>query len=290
MAVKLTAEHETLSYSEGATVLYHLGFLTIMSEEEKKRTPNCSLNVEYLTIPNEYFRDLFSRFLLAGSPAALRAIETIKDLGMMAVSNDISILSDMLYRIAGGFTQTDVSREGENQIALTVYTAISVAAGGSFDLTKEYAIKHNGQFVFEDGLAEEEYEDVPDDKSDTVNEGSGEPAPEKSPEDAEAAREFEEFVKSSMMPGDDDINTHRGRADLVAINTNPRGPSYIFEFKYRRNTKSRDVTIMRVTKTLYERAVKQLNFYVTDDRLSKVPDLRRYVIMYVYGRFIIREV
>jgi hypothetical protein len=76
----------------------------------------------------------------------------------------------------------------------------------------------------------------------------------------------------------------------VAINTNPQGPSYIFEFKYRRNTKSRDVTIMRVTKTLYERAVKQLNFYVTDDRLSQVPDLRRYVIMYVYGRFIIREV
>ncbi|MBQ3682411.1 MAG: hypothetical protein II922_04945 [Succinimonas sp.] len=179
MAVKLTAEHETLSYSEGATVLYHLGFLTIMSEEEKKRTPNCSLNVEYLTIPNEYFRDLFSRFLLAGSPAALRAIETIKDLGMMAVSNDISLLSDMLYRIAGGFTQTDVSREGENQIALTVYTAISVASGRNFDLTKEYAIKHNGQFVFEDGLAEEEYEDVPDDESDTKNKVSGEPAPEK---------------------------------------------------------------------------------------------------------------
>ena len=54
MAVKLTAEHEKLSYSEGATVLYHLGFLTIMSEEEKKNTPGCSLNVEYLTIPNEY--------------------------------------------------------------------------------------------------------------------------------------------------------------------------------------------------------------------------------------------
>jgi hypothetical protein len=290
MAVKLTAENETLSYSEGSAVLYHLGFLTMMSEEEKKRTPNCSLNVEYLTIPNEYFRDLFSRFLLAGSPAALRAIENIKDLGMMAVSNDISVLSDMLHRIAGGFTQTDVAREGENQIALTVYTAISVAAGGSFDLTKEYAIKHNGQFVFADGLAEEEYEDVPDDESDTKNKGSGEPVPEKSPEDVEAAREFEEFIKGSLTPGAKDLNTHRGRADLVAINTNPRGPSYIFEFKYRRNTKSRDVTIMRVTKTLYERAVKQLNFYVTDDRLSKVSNLRRYVIMYVYGRFIIREV
>ena len=43
-------------------------------------------------------------------------------------------------------------------------------------------------------------------------------------------------------------------------------------------------------KARYERMVKQLNFSVTDDRLSQVPDLRRYVIMYVYGRFIIREV
>ncbi len=290
MAVKLTAEHEMLNYHEGATVLYHLGFLTMMSEEEKKNTPKCSLNGEYLTIPNEYFRALFARFQLTRSPAAIRAIGSIEDLGMMAVSNDISTLRDMLYRIAGGFTQTDVSREGENQIALTVYAAISVAAGGSFDLTKEYAIKRNGQFVFADGLSEEEYEDALDDESSAMDEGSHEPLQEKSPEDLEAAREFEEFVKSSMMPGDDDIDTHRGRADLVAINTNPKGPSYIFEFKYQRNTKSRDATKMRVTKTLYERAVKQLNFYVADDRLSKIPDLCRYVIMYVYGRFVIREV
>ena len=290
MAVKLTAEHETLSYSEGATVLYHLGFLTIMSEEEKKNTPGCSLNVEYLTIPNEYFRDLFARFQLTRSPAVLRSIETIKDLGGMAVSNDISILREMLYRLSGGFTQTDVSREGENQIALTVYAAISVAAGGSFDLTKEYAVKHDGRFVFADGLSEEEYLDVPDDEPDTVNEGSGVPDPEKSPGDSEEAGEFEEFVNSFTMPGDDDLDTHRGRADLVAINTNPKGPSYIFEFKYKRNTKARDATKMRVARTLYERAVKQLDFYVTDDRLSGVPDLHRYVIMYVYGRFIIREV
>ena len=290
MAVKLTAEHEMLNYHEGATVLYHLGFLTMMSEEEKKNTPGCSLNVEYLTIPNEYFRDLFARFQLTRSPVAIRAIGTIKDLGMMAVSNDISVLRDMLCRISGGFTQTDVSREGENQIALTVYTAISVAAGGSFDLTKEYAVKHDGRFVFEDGLSEEEYLDVPDDEPDTVNEGSGVPDPEKSPGDSEEAGEFEEFVKSFTMPGDDDLDTQRGRADLVAINTNPKGPSYIFEFKYKRNTKARDATKMRVTRTLYERAVKQLNFYVTDDRLSGVPDLHRYVIMYVYGRFIIREV
>ncbi len=290
MAVKLKSEHETFSYHEGAAVLYHLGFLTIMSEEEKKNTPSCSPRVEYLTIANEYFRNLFARFQLARSPKVLCEIEKLSNLGKMAVSNDISVLSDMLYRAAGGFTQTDVAREGENELALTVYTAISVAAGGSFDLTKEYAIKHNGQFVFEDGLTEEEYEDVPDDESDTKNKGSGEPASEKSPEDAEAAREFEEFVKSSMMPGDNDINSHKGRADLVAINTYPEDPSYIFEFKYKRNSNASEIAKDKVREALYNRAVKQLNFYVADDYLKTVPDLRKYVIMYTYGEFFIEEI
>ena len=93
-----------------------------------------------------------------------------------------------------------------------------------------------------------------------------------------------------MMPGANDLDTLRGRADLVAINTNTKGPSYIFEFKYKRNTRSLETTKLKVMKTLYERAVKQLNFYVTDDNLRKVPSLHRYVIMFVYGKFLIKEV
>uniref|UniRef100_UPI00386613AA PD-(D/E)XK nuclease domain-containing protein n=1 Tax=Succinimonas sp. TaxID=1936151 RepID=UPI00386613AA len=116
------------------------------------------------------------------------------------------------------------------------------------------------------------------------------PVPEKSPEDAEAAREFEEFVKSSIMPGAKDLNTLRGRADLVAINTNPRGPSYIFEFKYKRNARTSEMTKDKVREALYNRAVKQLNFYVADDYLKTVPDLRKYVIMYTYGEFFIEEI
>ncbi len=290
MAVKLKSEHETFSYHEGAAVLYHLGFLTIMSEEEKKNTPSCSPRVEYLTIANEYFRNLFARFQLARSPKVLCEIEKLSNLGKMAVSNDISVLSDMLYRAAGGFTQTDVAREGENELALTVYTAISAAGGGSFNLTKEYAIKRDGKFVFADGLTEDEYEDVLDDEFDAIDEGSPDPAPEKSPEDAEAAREFEEFVKSSMMPGDNDINSHKGRADLVAINTYPEDPSYIFEFKYKRNSNASEIAKDKVREALYNRAVKQLNFYVADDYLKTVPDLRKYVIMYTYGEFFIEEI
>ena len=44
-----------------------------------------------------------------------------------------------------------------------------------------------------------------------------------------------------------------------------------------------------MVRTLYERAVKQLNFYVRDDKIRAIPDLHKYVIMYAYGRFYIRE-
>ncbi|WP_406037593.1 AAA family ATPase, partial [Succinimonas sp.] len=247
MAVKLKSEHETFGYLEGGAILYYLGFLTIMSEEEKQSHPFCDPQGEYLTIANEYFRNLFARFQLASSPKVLCEIEKLSNLGKMPVSNDISVLSDMLYRVADSFTQTEVSREGENEFALAIYTAISMAAGSSFELTKEYAIKHGGKFVFEDGLTEEEYADVPDNESET------------SPENSEPESEFEEFVRSFTMPRRDDINTRRGRADLVAINTNPQGPSYIFEFKYKRNTRTSEMTKDKVREALYNRAVKQLN-------------------------------
>ncbi|MEE3422100.1 MAG: hypothetical protein VZR11_05270, partial [Succinimonas sp.] len=80
------------------------------------------------------------------------------------------------------------------------------------------------------------------------------------------------------------------RADLVAINTNPKGPSYIFEFKYKRSARTSEVTKDKVREALYNRAVKQLNFYVADDYLKTVPDLRKYVIMYTYGEFFIEEI
>ena len=289
MAVKLTAEHETFNYPEGATVLYHLGFLTMMSEKEKKSIPNRVLIGEYLAIPNKYYEELFTRFQLIVVPEVLQEIETLSDLGKMAVSNDISVLSDMLYRVAGGFTQTDVSREGENQVALTVYAAISAAAGGSFNLTKEYAIKRDGQYVFADGLEEHEYLEV--NEADFKNDNEKE-AGDKEKSGSSASQKTEPvFVSRFSRPQKPKApSTLRGRADLVAINTNPRGPSYIFEFKYKRNTRTSEMTKDKVRETLYNRAVKQLNFYVADDYLKTVPDLRKYVIMYTYGEFFIEEI
>ena len=85
------------------------------------------------------------------------------------------------------------------------------------------------------------------------------------------------------------VGTHR-KADLVAINKRLGKPSYIFEFKYKRNENSNDETKAKVRAKLLKDACDQLNFYVTDDRLKKISNLHKYVIMYSYGEFLLQEI
>ena len=85
------------------------------------------------------------------------------------------------------------------------------------------------------------------------------------------------------------VSSHK-KADLVAINKSAGKPSYIFEFKYKRNENSSDETKVKVRAKLLKDACDQLNFYVTDDRLKKISNLHKYVIMYSYGEFLLQEI
>lgn len=221
-----------------------------------------------------------------------RSIEKFRNISSMAEFNDISALAAMLNEIAGAFIQTDSSREGETQIGLAIYTALNLVANGRFQLKREYAVRIDGKFVFDDGLDEDEYGDPVSDVPELVNledEVQNQCISEDDAEEVRAARMLDEMFNAGTGAKAGIIDTTRGRADLVARNTG-NGPSYIFEFKYRRNTRSRETTKLKVIRTLYERAVKQLNFYVRDDTIRTIPDLHKYVIMYAYGRFFIKEV
>ena len=290
--VKLTSDHDTLSYVEGVSLLFNMGFLTIMSQEELEATPDGSyLKGPCLRIPNDYFETLFSGIQLEDSSDVLRSFEKFKNISRMAEFNDISALTAMLEEIAGAFIQTDNSKEGETQIGLAVYTALNLVTNGRFLLRREYPVKIDGKFVFEDGLEEDEYEDPVSDEPEnesTPGTAQDQDLSEEELEDARAARILEEMFGGSAGTKTALLDTTRGRADLLATNTG-KGPSYIFEFKYRRNGRVRETTRLKVVRTLYERAVKQLNFYVRDDKIRAIPDLHKYVIMYAYGRFYIRE-
>ena len=257
--VRMTAARDTLGYAEGGSLLFNMGFLTIMSPEELRELPEGNhLEGTYLRIPNDYFEMLFSGIQLENSPDVLRSFEKIRNLNVMAETNDISVLAAMLNKIAGAFIQTDNSREGETQIGLAVYMALNLVTNGRFLLKREYAVMVGGRFVFEDGLDEDEYGDPALEEPDHENG----PAPVSEEERAEAAadRMLQEMFSAGAGAKAALLDTARWRADLLAINTGS-GPSYIFEFKYRRNGSARETAKVRVVRTLYERAVKQLNFY-----------------------------
>ena len=262
--VKLSGEKRKLSMQEGLLLLYHLGFLTISSGDGAPgATP-------VLAIPNEYFRLIFCRYWFeAGGISWEKVDSSDADIGRLARVNDIGALETILLSEAECFVNTDVSSQGEMQIVLAVYCALSMNAGESFELSTEYRVRIDSKNVYADTMEEYQAKSQICSSAQTAGDGNSAPA-------------------SGIAGKSRVVNTKSGRADLVAINRQG-GPSYIFEFKYAQNRKAQPETISRTRKELYDQAVAQLNFYTQDDRLKTVSDLHRYVIMYTWGEFMIRE-
>ena len=146
---------------------------------------------------------------------------------------------------------------------------LSVLTNNSFELSLEYSIRHGNRHVFEDDLNESEY---PEMVENAVERNSGPPElfpNRKIPHRIFPLPHLERFrSRFTKLPMDAVIDSIKGRADLVAVNS-MNGRSYIFELKNRRNSVARKETKGRVWKILFERAVRQLNFYVTDDRFKQ---------------------
>ncbi len=293
-SLKITSEFSRLEVSAGITLLYHLGFLTIApSDEVRKNVDSYQEDLIYLRIPNRYYQELFAQFRLSRYPALFSAVRTDRwGISWLSRINDISSLSDMLTSLAGAFVRTASAQEGESQIVLTVYVALSTLAGSSFELTREYSIRHNHQYVFSNGLEENEYQEIDEAAIERELTDSGiisQPAQKDGDPPAPPAAPSKFRSRFRNRPQAASVRVRRGRADLVAENTGA-GPSYLFEFKYQRDSNAREGTKERVCELLYNRAVKQLAFYATDDRLSRIPDLHKYIIMYAYGEFFLEEV
>ena len=298
-SLKITSEGNELDGRAGATLLYHLGFLTIMSADEASQTViGYQEGMTYLKIPNNYYRGLFEQFQLSRYPEVFSAVQNDTwGIGELSEKNDIRCLENLLNSVSRAFVKTSDPAEGESQLVLTVYLALRFMAGSSFELTREYFIRHNNEYTLADGLDDDEYQPV-DEKTvekellDTgviaAPESSGSNAAEK--RESRPEKTFEGF-RSRFRKREQtaSVSIRKGRADLVARNLRG-GPSYIFEFKYQKNSDAREETKDRVCAILFQRAVKQLNFYATDEKLSRLPDLHKYVIMFAYGEFFIEEV
>ena len=265
-SVKVSHEHAMLDKNESLSILYHLGFLTLAGMEEMKKAQVKNMARPHLRVPNEYFRRLFAKYVFQKRSLNWSVFSGTYDFSGMAVKNDLSTLRKFLKAIAQAFVNCSSVTQGESQVTLAVYTALNLIPGSPFKLTREYAIRHNGQYVFPEENDDDYDDDIDvDTDEDESNDGA----------DTAAALK---------------LNDRSGRADLVAENRTGEGPSYLFEVKYARNDPAGDDTKVRVREKLLSDAINQLHFYITDDDLKKLKDLRCYALLYTYGEFLLKEI
>ena len=264
-SVKVSHEHAMLDKNEGLSILYHLGFLTLAGADEMKKARVKNMARDHLRVPNEYFRRLFAKYIFQKRNLSWSVFSDTYDFSGMAVKNDLATLRRFLNAISQAFVNCSSVAQGESQVTLAVYTALNLIPGSPFKLTREYAIRHNGQYVFPDENDDDYYDDADADEDGSSN-GN---------DDNAAA------VK---------VNARSGRADLVAENRTGKGPSYLFEVKYARDVPAGDDTKIRVREKLLNDAANQLDLYVTDDDLKTLKDLRRYALLYTYGEFLLKEI
>ena len=243
-SIKIDNTDNHLGYGDGVAILFYLGFLTVMSTEEAKKTlGKLYVSSLYLKVPNLYFKMQFTKFMLEQAHIQWDSmIANCNAIALMAEENNLTGIVQSFEYIKNGLVQSDITHESEASIVMAIY-GLLMQISNQFELTREYAIYHNSQVLSD------------------VEIGKG-------------------FAK---------VGTHK-KADLVAINKSAGKPSYIFEFKYKRNENSSDETKAKVRAKLLKDAYDQLNFYVTDDRLKKISNLHKYVIMYSYGEFLLQEI
>jgi hypothetical protein len=264
-SVKVSHEHAMLDKNESLSILFHLGFLTLAGADEMKKARVKNMARDHLRVPNEYFRRLFAKYIFQKRSLDWSVFSGTYDFSGMAAKNDLATLRRFLKAISQAFVNCSSIPQGESQVTLAVYTALNLIPGSPFKLTREYAIRHNGQYVFPDENDDDYYDDADADEDGSSN-GN---------DDNAAA------VK---------VNVRSGRADLAAENRTGKGPSYLFEVKYARDVPAGEDTKARVREKLLNDAVTQLDFYVTDDDLRTLKDLRRYALLYAYGEFLLKEV
>ena len=257
VTVKINSPNTRLDMSQGISLLYHLGFLTMMSTDEVTDYYGEPTDGTFVKIANYYFNMLFERYALEKAHIPWERIENQSRISGLARANDLAVVLSLLKSLAPTFVHTDISREAEYQLCQAVYCSLFMNAANSFTLTREYYVRHNGVIVLRDDYEENAEEDAP-----SANE--------------------DDFILAA--------DTKKGRADLVAENKDPRGPSYLMEFKYKRNARVSQKTESAEREKLLAEARKQLLFYATDDHLKTIPNLHKYAILYVYGKFYLQEI
>lgn len=146
-AVPYTSNDQKLTFDQGVLIFLYLGFLTIIRQEELSLYIDYpSDSATYLIVPNEYFKLLFSKYILLNNRVNLSIIDQNERLYLGIVNHNEEFLKNSLSLLSQAFVNTDLTHENEACVAIAIYACFALKSS-NFELIREYPIRINKKYL-----------------------------------------------------------------------------------------------------------------------------------------------
>ncbi|MBQ8478584.1 MAG: AAA family ATPase [Succinivibrio sp.] len=148
-SIKLDNVANNLAYTDGLAMLFYLGFLTIISNEEAKLDYGDSyVSAIYLKVPNLYFKILFGKFITDRANISWGGIvNQSNNVVLMEKQNNLEgLIEAFKLHVQQALVKADITHESEALFVVSFFLMISMNTK-AFHLQREYSIKQNDVVV-----------------------------------------------------------------------------------------------------------------------------------------------
>ena len=148
-SIKLDNVDNNLAYTDGLAMLFYLGFLTIISNEEAKLDYGDSyVSAIYLKVPNLYFKILFGKFITDSANISWGGlVNQSNNVVLMEKQNNLEgLIEAFKLHVQQALVKADITHESEALFVVSFFLMISMNTK-AFHLQREYSIKQNDVVV-----------------------------------------------------------------------------------------------------------------------------------------------
>ena len=148
-SIKLDNVANNLAYTDGLAMLFYLGFLTIISNEEAKLDYGDSyVSAIYLKVPNLYFKILFGKFITDSANISWGGlVNQSNNVVLMEKQNNLEgLIEAFKLHVQQALVKADITHESEALFVVSFFLMISMNTK-AFHLQREYSIKQNDVVV-----------------------------------------------------------------------------------------------------------------------------------------------
>ena len=148
-SIKLDNVANNLAYTDGLAMLFYLGFLTIISNEEAKLDYGDSyVSAIYLKVPNLYFKILFGKFITDSANISWGGlVNQSNNVVLMEKQNNLEgLIEAFKLHVQQALVKADITHESEALFVVSFFLMISMNTK-AFHLQRDYSIKQNDVVV-----------------------------------------------------------------------------------------------------------------------------------------------